>query len=94
MRSSYRPDRFTVAIDGPAASGKGTLARGIAETFDFGQRTKFCLKLIKGIWKNYQKIYNLKNLCEVLRVDLSMTLQIPYLELPGNWYCIHRHFLS
>lgn len=35
MRSSYRPDRFTVAIDGPAASGKGTLARGIAETFDF-----------------------------------------------------------
>lgn len=35
MRSSYGPDHFTVAIDGPAASGKGTLARGIAETFDF-----------------------------------------------------------
>jgi len=28
-------DRFTVAIDGPAASGKGTIARGVAARFGF-----------------------------------------------------------
>ncbi|MXU64435.1 (d)CMP kinase [Oceanomicrobium pacificus] len=27
--------RFTVAIDGPAASGKGTISRAVAETFGF-----------------------------------------------------------
>ncbi|MDE2915156.1 MAG: d(CMP) kinase [Paracoccaceae bacterium] len=27
--------RFTVAIDGPAAAGKGTIARAVAERFDF-----------------------------------------------------------
>lgn len=27
------PQQFTVAIDGPAASGKGTIARAVAETF-------------------------------------------------------------
>ena len=27
--------QFTVAIDGPAAAGKGTIARGLAETFGF-----------------------------------------------------------
>jgi len=30
-----RPGRFVVAIDGPAASGKGTLARRVAEHFGF-----------------------------------------------------------
>lgn len=28
--------QFTVAIDGPAAAGKGTLSRGVAERFGFG----------------------------------------------------------
>ena len=28
--------RFTVAIDGPAAAGKGTIGRAVAETFGFG----------------------------------------------------------
>lgn len=28
-------DRFTIAIDGPAASGKGTISRALAETFGF-----------------------------------------------------------
>ena len=27
--------RFTVAIDGPAAAGKGTIARAVAQRFDF-----------------------------------------------------------
>jgi hypothetical protein len=30
-----RPMRFTVAIDGPAAAGKGTIARAVAERFGF-----------------------------------------------------------
>lgn len=30
-----RPGRFTVAIDGPAAAGKGTIARAVADHFGF-----------------------------------------------------------
>lgn len=30
-----KPIRFTVAIDGPAAAGKGTVAKGLAEHFGF-----------------------------------------------------------
>ena len=33
--SVLKPIRFTVAIDGPAASGKGTVAKGIADHFGF-----------------------------------------------------------
>ncbi len=33
--SALKPIFFTVAIDGPAAAGKGTVAKGIARHFDF-----------------------------------------------------------
>lgn len=32
---AHRPDVFTIAIDGPAAAGKGTVARALAEGFGF-----------------------------------------------------------
>lgn len=53
-------------------------------------KQKVSLKKLKGISKMLTKPNISFNKC--LLVCLSVTLQMPYKELPGNLYSIHPHF--
>lgn len=69
---------FTIAIDGPAASGKGTLAKGIAEHFGFSY-------LDTGlIYRAIAKVALLRGsgrICEAEAIEISKSFKLEYLKL-------------
>ena len=70
---------FAVAVDGPAATGKGTIAQGIAEHFDFQYLDNGLLYRAVGL----AYLHGFKNLQKVAQKFDQQSLMHPMLRTPA-----------